>query len=422
MTLEEANQLVLGYIGRTEEPTIAGFLPLAGEEEDSVLATTRVSLLGECSIRELLRVAPASTVYGLAVAPSRSLTEGGMFWPALERDLGLTVTVNQREDLSIRFRKTCRLLGLLDGTLEEAGFRLAAPFIFQAGISHHWKDALASALKGTLARFPAPDVDDSESLRRFVSRLGERIFNQPNLKRILETTVGPLLVVRLVKAYVRQDWAVLPPHLQEPIRQAFVATGGGAVLRSPFLRFDDAFRELQLVLPVVSSKLATAEGYWVLEGHRYGVRKETVIPISELDGAEATIELRGLSHGRDSQRFRVRTQIDEATPFRVFRAETGRERTLVLAKELDLTPGAYVMLTVLDVTTNEEELVEERGHLRILRFEVRPGDHPLVVCRGENSWSLRPALTAGIYVDRTRAHVTALENGELLHYGSEFSG
>src|SRR5690606_33428098 len=105
----------------------------------------------------------------------------------------------------------------------------AAPFIYQAGILHYWKDALASALRCTLKEIPPPDLEDPTALRRFSRELCEHVHNQPTLSKLLETDVGPLLVKRLVAAYAGQRWDVLPPHLQEPIRDAFGSGPRGAV-------------------------------------------------------------------------------------------------------------------------------------------------------------------------------------------------
>ena len=89
--LEEANALVLSRIGQMPEGSILGFLPLSQSEEDAVLQVVKDVLSGErnFSMRGLLIAAPAATAYALAVAPSRTLTTGGNFWPALATDLAV---------------------------------------------------------------------------------------------------------------------------------------------------------------------------------------------------------------------------------------------------------------------------------------------------------------------------------------------
>ena len=74
---------------------VLGFLPLTKTDEEAVLNAVIEDLKTHSyrSITGLLRAFPAATAYALAVAPSRSLTTGGNFWPALNDDLGLDVVV-----------------------------------------------------------------------------------------------------------------------------------------------------------------------------------------------------------------------------------------------------------------------------------------------------------------------------------------
>lgn len=420
MNLEEANKIVLRAIAQGDNGIVLGFLPLSQTEEDSVLAVVREALPKYGNNEAALPWKyPAAVSYALAAAASKRLTSGGEFWPSLERELGLTISVPSRKSFSDRFRRICKSLGLLDGTITDAGWKLAAPFIFQAGILHHWKGTLANGLRTTLKHTPAPDLEDPLALRGFATRLIRHIHNQPNLKRILETDVGPLLVNRLVAAYARQDWSVLPPHLQEPIREAFSESGKDLLLRSPYLAFDTAFRQIQILLPAVSHRIASPDSYWRVDGRRYAARKETFIPVSELGSGRIVIELCQLLGSFEQQTFKIDTSLSGNVPFRIFRADNGRERKFANGEEIEIPPGNYVVLMADDVTTNDEDYVTKRDGFRELEIELRPGDDSLVLSRSEESWLLGPTLTRGVYVDRGRASVAILEDGDLLHYGSD---
>lgn len=419
-TLEEANQLVLGKIGAQSESLILGFLPLSLAEEEAVLKLARHAFSQSFSSAEmLLRTAPAAIAYALAVAPGRTLTSGGNFWPSLKTDLSLEVSAPGRADLSAIFRRTCRVLRLMDGTIEEAGWVHAAPFIYQAGILHYWKDALASALRCTLKELPPPDLEDPTALQRFSRELCEHVHNQPTLSKLLETDVGPLLVKRLVAAYAGQRWDVLPPHLREPIRDAFGTGPRGAVLRSPYLAFNSGYHELEIVLPAVPGRFASAETYWLVNGRQYPARQEWEIPCAEIPDAEVKIELRQLYGQYRAQTFSVTTTLGESVPFRLFKKDSGRERRVSLSTGIDLVPGTYLAVMDKDVLTNDEAYVVEAGAFRELEFELRPGDDPVILKRGGDCWALRPELQPGIYTDRDRAKVAVLADGECLHYGDD---
>lgn len=420
LTLEEANQLILGKIGSQGESLILGFLPLSLAEEEAVLRLAREALNRPFySVVSLLRTAPAAIAYALAVAPGRTLTEGGRFWPALKDDLALDVSVPSRAELAGAFRRICRSLQLMDGTIAGTTWVHAAPFIFQAGILHCWKDALATALRTSLKQVPPPDCEDPVALRRFTDELIDHVHNQPTLKRLLETDVGCMLVNRLVQAYSQQDWQVLPPHLQEPIRVAFQEIGRGAVLKSPYLTFNPVYHQLEIVLPTVPGKFASTATYWMVNGHRYPAHQQWEIPASECPDAEVKIELRELFGSYRPQTYAVQTTLGGAVPFRVFKKDTGRERRVSHDAVMDLSPGAYLVVMASDILTNDENYVVPVGNYRELEFELRPGDDPLILKRGEEEWKLRPERHAGIYVNRGHANVVTLTNGENLHYGDD---
>ena len=218
---------------------------------------------------------------------------------------------------------------------------------------------------------------------------------------------------------MKQDWSVLPPHLQDRIRESFAEVGRGLVLRSPFLGFDQVFRTMEIVLPAQSGRLASPDTCWRVQNRRYSARSETRIPLSELDNANAQISLCDLNQGFDDQSFQVDTRLGETVPFRVFRKDTGRERILESYEDVALPFGAYVVITSPDVRTNEEEYVFETDGYRGIEVDLRPGDDPLSLSRGEQRWQIRAALQPGIYVDREKAETALLEDGDLLHYGGD---
>ena len=420
LRLKEANDLVLEAISTADDGMIMGFLPMTKTDEESVLNAVIEDLsTHNCrSITGLLRAFPAATAYALAVAPSRSLTTGGNFWPALNDDLGLDVVATQRAELAAKFRRACSKLGLIDGTIENTAWVHAAPFIFQAGILHYWKDALASALRTTLRHVPAPDLEDPLALKLYSKQVDDHTHHQPTLKRLLNSEIGPLLIRRLVSAYLSNNWAVLPPHLQAPIRDAFSESGHGVFLRSPYLSFNTAFGQMEVILPAQSSRLASPDTYWQVDGRRYTSRCETSLPIGELSGAQVNIELRDLGGGFNNQSFTIEPLLDSTHPFKIFRKDSRREHRTDLGKVISLQPGEYLILMDSSVTAGEDEAyVVDRPTFREIEIELRPGDEPLNLYQDDTEWAIQTTLQQGFYINRDIAEVTATEDGPLLHYG-----
>lgn len=418
--LTEANELILRVISEADDAMVLGFLPLTLAQEDAVLEHVKkaVNASSVASITGLLRIAPAATAYALAVAPSRSLTTGGKFWPSLESDLGVFMLAPSRPVFSTQFRSSCALLGLLAGTLEETGFTHAAPFIFQSGILHYWIHSLATGLRQTLRNIPAPDLESDMALTAFVTQLANQIHGQPLLLSTLKTDVGPLLVRRLITAYISQDWSVLPPHLQTPIREAFEETGKGIVLKSPYLKFVPAYGEIEVILPGQSERITSGDTFWRIDDRKYAARIEKQIPLSELRERRFGVELCQLD-GFKNQSFLLDARLDDDVPFRVFRKDTGRERRSDAGQDAKLPPGEYFVLMAPDVETNDEDNMKEQRGFRELEIEMRPGNDPLILKRGGNRWEIRAELHQGVYLDRDRAQAVSIKGGGLLHYGDD---
>ena len=421
--IDEANELVLRRIAEAGDEMILGFLPLSKEQGQAVLRIVRESLQGGLvTINGLLEKAPAATTYALAVAPSRSLTSGGNFWPSLHKDLGLEVDPSMRRHLSVTFLRTCQQLGLLAQRIGDVGWILADPFIFQAGMLYYWREALASGLKLTLRNLPAPDSDSEETMERFLNELKRHIFNQPTLKKILQTPVGGLLVRRLIVAYQQGDYSVLPPHLQKPMRDAFEGAGRGMVLRAPYLAYDVAFKQIELVLPTQSTRVATPNTCWQVANRRYAARSETRLPLNELPNRRPKVKLQDLAGSFQEQAFHMDARVDETVPFRIFREDSLRERRADAGKSCSVPPGNYliVMAEAVHAGEDESDVLDFSGY-RVLRdVELRPGDEPVELRLGETRWEIGCALAAGVFVDHERARTLPLDDGRLIHYGPEF--
>lgn len=416
--LNEANDLILRRIGEVPEKTILGFLPLSEAEQSAVLKVVRDSLAGPVSIRQLLRTRPGAATYSLMLARSISALPGGQFWPCVEEQLGLHLNPSEQHGVSDEFLFACSRLGVMEGTVD-VGWVYAAPFIFQAGILHYWKHSLADALRRTIAVLPAPDLEDPSVVGRFVAELGRRIVNQPILSRTLDTAIGPLLVHRLVAAYLKNDFAVLPAHLREPMREVFEGVGRGAVLQVPYLAFNVALDEIEFVLPAQSGKVATMDSRWFLEGHSYRATTERRFPFSKIQNRQIEASLQRLAGNYQDQTFQIDGRLDRAVPFRIFREDTLRERRADAGHSCSLPAGEYLIVLAPGVHAGEDEAdIQDCDGFRLLRhLNLRPGDEPLALCLDDQSWEISCDLQPGIFVDREKGSSVRLEGGELLHYG-----
>lgn len=419
--LEEANELVLSRLAEAQDEIILGFLPMSEEEMEAIVGLIRRQVSGRqyAIIEKLFLVAPAATAYALTIAPSRSLREGGKFYPSLVEDLDLSIPQGKRKPLRERFEATCKWLGVVTGTIPDIKWKDAAPFIFQAGILHYWKDALAQGIRSTLREHPAPDLEDDEKLQHFAVELKKRIHNHILLPRTLETAVGPMLVKRLINAFLTNNDKVLPSHLRGPLRESFQTAGRGLILRSPHLAFDPLFRELELVLPPQSQRIASPDTCWIVEDIRYPARSEKRIPVRDLNERRMNIVLTRLAGAYRDQCFHIDARLDESVPFRVFKSDTGRERRNCAGRSCSVSPGKYIVTMVPGVHAgDDDEHAEDVDGYRILEdLELRPGDEPIELSADSRSWAIQCVQEAGIFIDRSETDFLNLESGELLHYG-----
>lgn len=308
MDLERANELILERISECgEERTILGFLPLSIEEEDQLIKTAKESL-NDFNIYGKLRIYPACVAYFLAVSTSRCTKEGREFWPRLMNFTGLDLQQNvTRQKLAYTFNQACKNLDLLTGSLEGASWAYAAPFFFQAEILDRWTETIANGLRVVLSQAQAPDLDSEEEMTRFVAKLcaNSHLNGMENLKHILKSEVGPLLIRSLVRAYNYSNWDILPAHLRTPIRNAFKEVGRLAFLHTPYLRYNRAFNETELVLPAQNSQVASFNTKWEFNNFRYDALYETIIPVRQFDSNEASIELTGQNHNFSDRNYNI---------------------------------------------------------------------------------------------------------------------
>lgn len=420
--LSEANDLILRHISEVSEKTILGFLPLSEAEQTEVLRLIREALNGSppISIGQLLKTRAGAACYALMLARSISELPGGQFWPCVEEKLGLRLSPPEQLNVSSAFIHACSRLGIFEGTIENVGWVRAAPLIFQGGILHYWRHSLAEGLRKTLKILPAPDLDDDVVVGRFVRELQAHITNQPILIQALNTPIGPLLVRRLVIAYSKNDDSALPTHLREPMRSAFEGVGRGAVLRSPYLAFDPALDQIELVLPAQSSRITTPDTRWIACGRPHAARSEARIPLSELGNIQFSVALKRLSGSYQDQDFQVDARLDDSVPFRIFREDTLRERRADAGNSCQLPAGDYLVVMANGVTAGEDDTdIQTVNGFRVLRhLELRPGDEPLVLSLGDQNWEISCELQSGVFVDREQGSSIRLEDGELLHYGA----
>lgn len=427
--IDQANERILRSISEVEGETVLGFLPLSENEVNQVLATVKAVLAGNSSkgligIGGLLQSAPGAAAYALAVAPSRTLLEGGKFFPALKEDLGLDIPSVDRGRLTAGFERACVRLGLLTGNLSGESWKNVKPFIFQAGILHYWKRPLSDGLRSTLRSHPAPDLLDDDAVGDFLDALRVRIHGQALLQRTLESPVGKLLIRRLVRAYVNDDDSELPAHLREPFREAFEGPARGIVLASPFLAFDPAFERLELVLPKLSGQVISTETRWHVESQTYRPTFEHRLPVEELGGGSKEFEVlvKNLSAEFADRVFRLSAQFDRSRPFRIFRVKAGlRELRTPEDRRIEVEPGEYWFMLAPGLTAgDDEEEAEEADDFRLLKHvDLRPGSESVAFSDGNRSWEIACALTAGFFFNRRDS--VALVNGDQVHFGNDLS-
>lgn len=422
MNLQDANKLILERISKSvDERTILGFLPLSIEKEDLLIKTVRENL-NDFNVFGRLRTHPACVAYFLAVSASRQCTNGREFWPKLTDFTGLDLHPSDREKLANKFRSACESMDLLTGTVDDTHWKHVAPFLFQAGILNRWTKNIAGGLRVVLKKRQAPDLNSEEEVRHFIDLLcdNSHLNGMENLKHTLQSAVGPLLIRSLIRAYHYSNWKVIPAHLREPIRNAFNEVGQAAFPRPPFLQYNPAFNETEIILPDQNKQVANSGTKWEFNGRRYCALYETVIRCNPDEGKEVTASLTGQNQNFDDRSYNLKVGYSDNRPFRVFNRKTGREKRLPETENIAISPDDYLVVMRKDVSAGEDEpLTEETDLYKTLELSVRPGEEPLHLEHSGRNWTITSILRTGFYTNHDESNSIQLEGQEeQLLYGN----
>jgi hypothetical protein len=418
----KSNQTILDAISGSDGPITLGLLPLTAQEEEACINNVISHCAGNLrSLVDLLKIlTPAAAAYAIAAGASQAVSQGAEFWGPLADKLGINLSDSQsRELLSTAFRSACRRLGVMDPDVSELAWKNIAPMMAQASILHRWTEALGMGIQTTLRNRPLPDLDDPAALLKFALDLASHTRGQPNLKKILHTEVGGIVVHRLISSCVYNRYDILPAHLIEPMRQAFEGGGRQVTLKSPYVSFSLVRGGFELVLPKQPGKLISHQTYWLVSGSQYSPVSEERLSEFEIGAGTLAIQLRNVAAGYPDHTFTVNLALDQ--PFRVFDESTMRERMVRVGEETSLLPGDYLLVLKPDAVTNDADGEEIRGNYKVLPGVVmRPGQEPLIVTHDETVSTLSPVLKAGIYQSSDDGLFSALGDGKHLHYGGTF--
>jgi hypothetical protein len=418
----KANQTILDALSGSDGPITLGLLPLSAQEEESCIA----DVINHCDGRlttliDLLQIlTPAAAAYAIAAGASQSVVEGAKFWDPLSDKLNIDLSNNaSRERLSKAFNSACRSLEVVTPDVSEMAWKNIAPMMAQASILHRWTEALGAGIQTTLRIHPLPDLDDPRALRRFAKDLASHTHSQPNLRSILLTEVGPIVVHRLISGCVYNRYEILPAHLVEPMKRAFEGGGRQVTLKSPYVSFSMVHGGFELVLPKQPGKLTSHQTYWLVNGSQYSPATEERLSEFEIGAGDVKVRLKRLTSGYPDQKFTVNLSLDE--PFRVFDEKTMREKSVRIGEETTVPPGEYLLVMNPEASSNDADLEEIRGSYKVLPgITLRPGLDSLVVTHEDVESTLSPALKAGIYQSTEDVQFTVLSDGRNLHYGSTF--
>lgn len=417
----KANQTILDAISGSEGPITLGLLPLSAQEEEACIA----DVINHCSGRlttliDLLQIlTPAAAAYAIAAGASQSVIEGARFWDPLGNKLNIDLSNNaSRERLSKAFSSACRSLGVVTPDVSEMAWKNIAPMMAQASILHRWTEALGAGIQ-TMLRNPLPDLDDPRALRRFVKDLASHIHSQPNLRNILHTQVGPIVVHRLISSCVHNRYEILPAHLVEPMKQAFEGGERQVTLKSPYVSFSMVHGGFELVLPKQPGKLTSHQTYWLVNGSHYSPVTEERLSEFEIGAGKVEVRLKNVSSANPDREFTANLSLDE--PVRVFDEKTMREKSIRIGEDTTVPPGEYLLVMNPEASSNDSEFEQIRGAYKVLPgITLRPGLESLVVTHEGVESTLSPALKAGIYQSTEDVLFTVLSDGRNLHYGNAF--
>ena len=424
--LKQANDLILEKISAFDEGSIIlGFLPLSIDEVNWLISEVKQNLNNE-NLYNLLRIYPAAISYFFAVTTSKECTSGKEFWKPLTDFTGLKIESNNREALAKAFSNACSRLGLLEGSLKKAAWVNVAPFLFQAGILHGWSERLAKALKTVVAKYSAPDLENIVEVRTFIKQLSENslLNGMDNLKHTLQSEVGPLLIQRLISAYQKTNWSELPAHLETPISEAFQAVGRGAFIHPPYLKYNQAFDETELILPAQNNQLAAYQTKWEVNKQNYSALYETTIPIDQIDQIEQqslAVKLYGLEKELADRNYSIEADYDEGRPFKIFQLRNGREKKIDFTASIKITPDDYLIVMDDCVSAGyDDAIAEQKNGKKIIELSLRPGESPLCLKLNNQEWQIGSLLKSGFYTNLDVANIINIHDGGEIFYGHDF--
>lgn len=415
----EINRQIIKLIGQSVSPTILGLLPVEVEMQDACLKEVRDYVAGDFHRLKLnFGYFPATTAYAVAVSIGRGATDAN-FYNAIRDQLGLELGNFERGSLAVYFTSVCRKLGVVmpHDEQEAAMDRNLRQIIFQAGILPYWVEHLGPAVTSYLERNACPDLEDAAQVARFAKVLSEKVPDgHRRLRRTLGSSVGPLVTAAILRAFSSGDFDQLPPHLRAPMREARRKTGAESI-RSPFLRYRQESRELVLVLPRQSSKLADYNSHYLIGATTFNALVERELAASDLGGESVAVQLRALREPYHDQAFQVKLAPNVGEPFFVFRAADGRRMFVGEHNEIELPLGDYDLLLGDGIATNEDESFEKAGKYRVARVEVFPGRESLELKSGGRTFTIRPRLGSDLLIQDGAGNRLGTVEGGLLYYG-----
>jgi hypothetical protein len=391
-----------------------GFLDVDAETQKLVLQFMREHPF-RASLEVQLRQYPATTAYGLAVAAAIGLSEeevgSGAVYGAFEAAFGYNPPPPTRRDLAESFLRQIERLGLTKETIfdgQELHIR-GGCYLFQGGILPHFVDPLRTALERVQKKVPLPDPDDSERAAEYAKLLAEKVHPaQSRLRQTLHSSVGAFLVRRLVRWHLTGDDTLFPAHIRPLLAEE---KARGVFSRSPYVLFDVIRGQLQLFLPAQKSSVADTNTRWSVPQLRPmgALHERPAIPLCELclESGQFEVQLQKLSGELEDIKYQLYAGIPDTYGFRVFDAESGRERKFTPDSQgnVDFPQGSK--LIVLFDGSNELESNHESasvGEWYYVEFEATPTASPLVLrTAGEERCLFRPLLRSGIYFQREHA-------------------
>jgi hypothetical protein len=422
MSLLDSNQRILQLLSEADGPVTLGLLPLTAEEETAFINQVIEHCCGDVDrLMNLLRwKSPAVVTYAIAAAASQAVTEGKLFWQRFSDRIGIRLdSPNHRERLADAFKMACRRLGVVDPDVSAMTWKNIAPMMAQASILHAWADALARAMQSAMQRRPLPDLEDSRSLNQFAAELADHIHHQQNLRSILKTEVGGIVVHRLISSCVYDRFEILPAHLRGPMKKAFEIGGRQVSLKSPYVTFSVHLGCFEVVLPKQPGKLLSQATHWLVKGRQYSPQSDRTLDEYELGDRVCEVRLCRLAADYPDQEFKL--DLSMVQPIRLFDESTLRERTVRIGEETVLAPGEYLVVLGQEAFSEFPEAEENSGDYRVLRsVTLRPGVDSLRIRHANQESCLSPALKAGIYHSAQEGLSTILEDGSRLHYGRKF--